>query len=73
MRSEQEYLQELVADLAEAIQAGLVGSPEDGWVAPDCSVFGNRFSCEVVDFNRVDVIDSDGREYVVIVKEKEKE
>lgn len=54
-------LTELVADLAVAIQEGNT-TPLYGDI---------RFHCVVSDFNRIDVIDSDGKEYIVIIKEKE--
>ena len=57
-------LSELVADIAEAIQEGSRPPITDEWKLP-------RFATVVSDFNKIEIIDSDGKEYVVTITEKE--
>lgn len=63
-------LTELVADIAEAIQEGSLQDPEPEIGTPTKN-WEPRFGCVVSDFNQIDVTDSDGKEYVVIIAEKE--
>lgn len=70
MSSNAKMLQEVTADLALAVQQGLsiaMASPSDftreSWQP--------RFTTEVVDYNRFDVTDTDGKQYVVKILEKE--
>lgn len=62
-------LQEITADLAGAVEWG--SNDEMPVTANALWTPTPRFTTEVVDYNRFDVIDSNGREYVVMVSLKE--
>lgn len=65
----QEQLQELTADIAQAIQEGATYDTALGAVLLDCEQ-SPRFAAEVISPNEILVTDSDDKQYLVTIKER---
>lgn len=67
-----EQLQELTADIAQAIQEGATYDTALGAVLLDCEQ-SPRFTAEVINTSEILVTDMDDKQYLVTIKERNNE